>query len=55
MLHMVAMVFKYFSGVFASVSDMFHLFLCMLQLFYLDVSKADRVLHIGAREKRLAA
>jgi hypothetical protein len=51
MLHIFAMVFKYFSGVFASVSEshlfqVFHIFF-MLQLLYLDISKVDQVLHIG--------
>jgi hypothetical protein len=51
MLHMYAMVFKYFSGIFATVSDacfkcFMCLFFCMLQLLHLDVSKVDRVLHM---------
>jgi hypothetical protein len=44
MLYIFAMVFKCFSGIFASVSSIFFL---ILQLLYLDVSKVDRVLHIG--------
>jgi len=40
---MFYMVFKCFSGVFASVSSIFRR---MLQVLYLDVSKEDRVLHL---------
>jgi hypothetical protein len=40
MLDMFTMVFKYFSGIFTSVSFMFF---CILQLLYLDISKVDRV------------
>jgi hypothetical protein len=55
MLHMFAMVFKCFSGVFTSVLDTcfkcfiyhilycIHRFFCMLQLLHLNVSKVDRV------------
>jgi hypothetical protein len=47
MLHMFAMVFFYFSGVFASVSNacfkcFTYLLLYMLQLLHLDISKVDR-------------
>jgi hypothetical protein len=35
--------FQVFSGVFSSVSTVFR---CMLQLLYLDVLKANRVLHL---------
>jgi hypothetical protein len=44
MLHMFAMVFKYFSGVFANVSSVFFY---MLRLLHLNVLKVDRVLHMG--------
>jgi hypothetical protein len=45
----VSMVFKCFSGVFASVSDtcVSFVFFRMLQLLHLDILKVDRVLHIG--------
>ena len=43
--------FQVFSGVFVSVSDtcfqVIHLSFFMLQLLHLDVSKIDRVLHMG--------
>jgi hypothetical protein len=52
MLHMFAMVFKCFSGVFASVSDAcfkcFIYLFCMLQLLHLNILKIDRVLHMGS-------
>jgi glutathione S-transferase len=44
MLHMFAMIFKCFSGVFASVSSVFFY---MLQLSYLIVSKINQVLPMG--------
>ena len=51
MLHVFAMVFKCFSDVFASVSEVcfkcFIYLFCTLQLLYLDVSKVDPVLHMG--------
>ena len=51
MLHMFAMVFKYFSDVFASVSDScFKCFICLLLYVATvasDVLKLDRVLHMG--------
>jgi len=46
---MFAMVFKCFSGVFASVSDTcFKCFICLFSILYLNVSKIDRVLHMDA-------
>ena len=46
----VAMVFKCFSRVFASVSDahssVSSVFFCMLQVLDLDISKVYRVLHM---------
>jgi hypothetical protein len=51
MLHIFAIVFKCFSGIFASVLDAcFKCFICLffiLQLLHLDVLKIDRVLHMG--------
>jgi len=51
MLHMFAMVFKYFSGIFANVSHVcFKCFICllyMLKLLHQDVSKVDQDLNIG--------
>jgi hypothetical protein len=44
MLLIFAMVFKYFSDVFANVS---FVFICMLQLLHLDILKVDPVLHNG--------
>jgi hypothetical protein len=44
MLHMFAMIFKCFSGVFVDVSSVFF---CMLQWLYLNVLKVDRMLHMG--------
>jgi hypothetical protein len=41
---MFGMVFKCFKGVFASVLS---IFFCMLQLLHMDVTKVDRVLHMG--------
>ena len=45
-----AIVFKWFLGAFASVSDTFSsvssVFRRMLQVLHLDVSKIDRVLHL---------
>jgi hypothetical protein len=47
--------FQMFSGVFASVSDAcFKCFIClffMLQLLHMDVSKVDRVVHMGCAWK----
>jgi hypothetical protein len=49
--YMFAVVFKCFSGVFASVSNAyfkcFICLLCMLQLLHLDVSKDRSGLHMG--------
>jgi hypothetical protein len=60
MLHIFALVFKCFSAIFASVSDVcFKCFICLffiLQLLHLNISKVNRVLHMGyACGKRLTA
>jgi hypothetical protein len=51
MLHMFSMVFKCFSGVFASASDVyfkcFICLICMLQLLHLDISNVDQELSMG--------
>jgi hypothetical protein len=48
MLHMFAIVFKVFLQVFQThVSSILSVFGCMLHVLYLDVSKVDRLLHIG--------
>ena len=53
---MFAMLFKCFSRVFADVSDTyFKCFIYLLlyvEVLHLDVSKVDRVLHMGCRGKR---
>jgi hypothetical protein len=50
MLHIFSMVFKCFSGVFTSVSDVyfkcFICFLCMLQLLHLDILNVDQGLRM---------
>jgi hypothetical protein len=43
-LHMFVMVFKCFQTLVLSVLSVFF---CILQLLHLDISKVDRVLHIG--------
>jgi hypothetical protein len=51
MLHMFAMIFKCFSGIFTNVSHAcfkcFIRLLCLLQLLHRDVSKVNQELHIG--------
>jgi len=57
----VAYVLQWFSSVFhmfflqvfqTHVSKFSSIFCCMLQVLHLDVSKVDRVLHMGCRGKR---
>jgi hypothetical protein len=51
--------FQMFSGVFASVSDVcckcFSCFGCILQVFHLDVSKVDQVLHMLQWDRPIVA
>ena len=48
MLQWVPNVFQVFSQVFHTlVSSVSFVFFCMLQLLHMDVSKVDRVLHMG--------
>jgi hypothetical protein len=41
------MFFSRFRKCFRRLFQVFHLSFCMLQLLHLDVSKVDRVLHMG--------